>query len=573
VYNVTDFLKSHPGGQAILLQFAGKDGTDEFNNAQHSSKAHGMMAKYLCAEMLPHGYDQTGVDAATLQENVIVNSKRVLTAEERKEMKRKQAEVDAQLDDTNMPYHFMNKYFSWFDPVVPAILLPLACVYVLTNYIAEVADATKIAAEGPQLQLPTSSLFLTGLSVSVSMLSGSAILLLLLSNSYVQHTLIPNYGYFWVPASWIGNPSFVMRSILNYILAVSTQVRVHVGAIALLLFWVSACVLLMFTYDSIPNSGLAFLRVAFVWGSLVEFLCEYLFHAVGDSSRPSYFYYFRPIIICKSFMDGFESIKFFGILCLYVSAGLDLYPVVSKCVYSTAENVFSNVEGLNGPSSSLNYISLHLFGAKMASLPQVSSLALLVGCILTCGISRVVYTKCLHAVGEHLSSDSFGAVALTTPLSAGYGYLLLTILRTDLTAVSGLSTVEQASAEVGSGQTSAWYWCRFLLMAVLITLTHSSYSVFAQMTRSSFALHTQLLCVALFLWYFSPDIGGGWWSFLWFAYGMHCKYGILVVVEETMSLIWGMTSCRFGQRFVSPISQHGLQWHQCTGVLVPPQSG
>jgi hypothetical protein len=114
---------------------------------------------------------------------------------------------------------------------------------------------------------------------------------------------------------------------------------------------------------------------------------------------------------------------------------------------------------------------------------------------------------------------------------------LLSILRTEIAAVSGLSTVEQASAEVGSGQTSAWYWCRFLLMAVLITLTHSSYSVFAQMTRSSFALHTQLLFVALFLWYFSPDIGGGWWSFLWFAYGMHCKYGILVVVEETMSLI------------------------------------
>lgn len=36
VYNVTNFLQKHPGGETILLKYAGKDATKAFTNVGHS---------------------------------------------------------------------------------------------------------------------------------------------------------------------------------------------------------------------------------------------------------------------------------------------------------------------------------------------------------------------------------------------------------------------------------------------------------------------------------------------------------------------------------------------------------
>lgn len=40
VYDVTKFLDEHPGGAEVLVDLAGKDVTEEFNDIGHSDEAH-----------------------------------------------------------------------------------------------------------------------------------------------------------------------------------------------------------------------------------------------------------------------------------------------------------------------------------------------------------------------------------------------------------------------------------------------------------------------------------------------------------------------------------------------------
>ncbi|KAI1180700.1 hypothetical protein F4777DRAFT_259177 [Nemania sp. FL0916] len=46
VYNVTDYLHDHPGGADVLADVAGKDASEEFDNAGHSEDASEIMALY-----------------------------------------------------------------------------------------------------------------------------------------------------------------------------------------------------------------------------------------------------------------------------------------------------------------------------------------------------------------------------------------------------------------------------------------------------------------------------------------------------------------------------------------------
>lgn len=39
VYNVTEFLSQHPGGEEVLMDMAGKDATTEFEDIGHSNDA------------------------------------------------------------------------------------------------------------------------------------------------------------------------------------------------------------------------------------------------------------------------------------------------------------------------------------------------------------------------------------------------------------------------------------------------------------------------------------------------------------------------------------------------------
>jgi len=46
VYDVTDYLSEHPGGGALLMEYAGKDGTAAFDDFGHSSDAKNIMSSY-----------------------------------------------------------------------------------------------------------------------------------------------------------------------------------------------------------------------------------------------------------------------------------------------------------------------------------------------------------------------------------------------------------------------------------------------------------------------------------------------------------------------------------------------
>lgn len=51
VYDVTDFVKDHPGGEDLILEKAGKDATKAFNGAGHSSEAVNDLKKYKIGEV------------------------------------------------------------------------------------------------------------------------------------------------------------------------------------------------------------------------------------------------------------------------------------------------------------------------------------------------------------------------------------------------------------------------------------------------------------------------------------------------------------------------------------------
>ena len=51
VYDVTEFLPDHPGGPEIIVDLAGKDATDEFEDIGHSEDARQMMAEYEVGEI------------------------------------------------------------------------------------------------------------------------------------------------------------------------------------------------------------------------------------------------------------------------------------------------------------------------------------------------------------------------------------------------------------------------------------------------------------------------------------------------------------------------------------------
>ncbi|KAF7399039.1 hypothetical protein HZH66_006936 [Vespula vulgaris] len=52
IYDVTEFLNEHPGGEEILIDHAGKDGTENFNDVGHSQDALDLMNKYKIGELV-----------------------------------------------------------------------------------------------------------------------------------------------------------------------------------------------------------------------------------------------------------------------------------------------------------------------------------------------------------------------------------------------------------------------------------------------------------------------------------------------------------------------------------------
>ncbi|XP_018318601.1 cytochrome b5 [Agrilus planipennis] len=52
VYDVTPFLNEHPGGEEVLLEQAGKDASEAFEDVGHSTDARELMTKYRIGEIV-----------------------------------------------------------------------------------------------------------------------------------------------------------------------------------------------------------------------------------------------------------------------------------------------------------------------------------------------------------------------------------------------------------------------------------------------------------------------------------------------------------------------------------------
>lgn len=64
VYNLTNYFGAHPGGNAEIASYCGKDGTAAFNTIGHSANAKSLLAKYYIG-----GLNQK-TDAGQIQQNV-----------------------------------------------------------------------------------------------------------------------------------------------------------------------------------------------------------------------------------------------------------------------------------------------------------------------------------------------------------------------------------------------------------------------------------------------------------------------------------------------------------------------
>ncbi|XP_067632904.1 cytochrome b5 [Eurosta solidaginis] len=52
VYDVSQFLNEHPGGEEVLIEQGGKEATENFEDVGHSSDAREMMKKYKIGELV-----------------------------------------------------------------------------------------------------------------------------------------------------------------------------------------------------------------------------------------------------------------------------------------------------------------------------------------------------------------------------------------------------------------------------------------------------------------------------------------------------------------------------------------
>lgn len=56
VYDVTNYLEEHPGGDEVLLSATGKDATDDFEDAGHSNSARETMEEYYIGDIDPSSF-------------------------------------------------------------------------------------------------------------------------------------------------------------------------------------------------------------------------------------------------------------------------------------------------------------------------------------------------------------------------------------------------------------------------------------------------------------------------------------------------------------------------------------
>ncbi|KZV34857.1 cytochrome b5 isoform B-like, partial [Dorcoceras hygrometricum] len=71
VYNVTNFLSEHPGGDEVLLESAGKDASEEFEDVGHGSAARLMLDEFYVGEVDPSSHETKPKSTSTSTSAVI----------------------------------------------------------------------------------------------------------------------------------------------------------------------------------------------------------------------------------------------------------------------------------------------------------------------------------------------------------------------------------------------------------------------------------------------------------------------------------------------------------------------
>uniref|UniRef100_A0AAR2L5V3 Cytochrome b5 heme-binding domain-containing protein n=1 Tax=Pygocentrus nattereri TaxID=42514 RepID=A0AAR2L5V3_PYGNA len=65
VYDITTFLEEHPGGEEVLLEQAGTDATESFEDVGHSTDAREMLQQYYIGELHMEVYITTSKESSS----------------------------------------------------------------------------------------------------------------------------------------------------------------------------------------------------------------------------------------------------------------------------------------------------------------------------------------------------------------------------------------------------------------------------------------------------------------------------------------------------------------------------
>ncbi|KAF9428636.1 hypothetical protein BGZ94_001659 [Podila epigama] len=65
VYDCTEFIDEHPGGEEVLLDEAGRDATESFEDVGHSDEAREIMYKMYVGDLKSDGTEKTKTKSAS----------------------------------------------------------------------------------------------------------------------------------------------------------------------------------------------------------------------------------------------------------------------------------------------------------------------------------------------------------------------------------------------------------------------------------------------------------------------------------------------------------------------------
>lgn len=63
VYDVSSYLEDHPGGVEIVMDLAGQDSTEDYDDVGHSDEANGMLVDYYIGEINQDSRDASKANA------------------------------------------------------------------------------------------------------------------------------------------------------------------------------------------------------------------------------------------------------------------------------------------------------------------------------------------------------------------------------------------------------------------------------------------------------------------------------------------------------------------------------